>query len=256
VVRDWIDTTVGEAQRHVSRWFERQAVVGSFGERPRPLGLFALAAATVRDANKDLAPPTPRLLLRAALMGTPLPTSLLHQAVRRNRADQGVTRQRAALIKLVLRSQERETEEDSMVQLNPDEPRAAYQCGRLLAILEQAQRLAIPGVKASIVDRYYGTASSAPGSVFPTLLRGAQAHLGKLERDRPSAWGALQRRLEEILGRVRTFPRTLTLEDQGLFALGYYHQRAFDRAQAREAAERRRAGAADANEEAVAAEPA
>ena len=65
-------------------------------------------------------------------------------------------------------------------------------------------------------------------------MRGAQPHLAKLQRDRPGAYHALQRRVEDILaGLEGGFPRTLTLEDQALFALGYYHQRAHDRAQAR-----------------------
>ncbi len=132
-----------------------------------------------------------------------------------------------------------------MVQLNATHPNAGYQCGRLLAVLEDIQRLAIPGAKATIVDRYYGTASSAPIAVFSRLLRGAQPHLAKLERDRRGAWVALQGRMGEIMGRISTFPRTLTLEEQGLFALGYYHQRAHDRAQAIEGAERRRALAAE-----------
>ncbi len=140
-----------------------------------------------------------------------------------------------------------------MVQLNSDNPSAAYRCGRLLAVLEQVQRLALPGVKSTIVDRFFGTASSAPASVFGRLIRGAQPHLGKLQRDRPCAYVALQRRLEEVQGGIPAsgFPRVLTLEDQGVFALGYYHQRAFDRAQARDAAERRKAGAAPTADEAV-----
>ena len=137
-----------------------------------------------------------------------------------------------------------------MVQLDPDNPSAAYRCGRLLAVLEAVQRLAVPGAKATIVDRFFGTASSAPASVFGRLLRGAQPHLAKLERDRRGAYVALQRRLEEIQAGLPAsgFPRVLTLEDQGIFALGYYHQRAFDRAQAREATERRKAGVAPADE--------
>ena len=129
-----------------------------------------------------------------------------------------------------------------MVRLNPTHPSAAYHCGRLLAVLENIQRLAIPGIKATIVDRFFGTASSAPASVFSRLVRGAQPHLGKLERDNRPAYIALQRRMEDILANLDGFPRVLTLHDQGLFALGYYHQHAFDRAQRREAAERRRAG--------------
>jgi len=247
VVRDWIDTTVGEVKDHLAQWFSRQRIVGPYGEEPQPLGLFALAAATVRDAQ-ELAPPTPRALLRSALTAAPLPPGLLYQAVRRNRAEQGVTRPRAALIKLVLLSHETSNKEDPMVQLDPDSPNLAYRCGRLLAVLEAVQRLAIG--KATIVDRFFGTASSAPASVFGRLLRGAQPHLAKLERDRRGAYVALQRRLEEIQAGLPAsgFPRVLTLEDQGIFALGYYHQRAFDRAQAREAAERRKAGVAPADE--------
>ena len=83
--------------------------------------------------------------------------------------------------------------------------------------------------------------------MHPLLGRGFVADEDKLERDNRGAYVALQRRMEDILAQIRAgssiaFPRILTLSDQGLFALGYYHQRAFDRGQAREAAERRRAG--------------
>jgi len=257
VVRDWIDTTVGQVKRHLvgpGGWFPRQAIVGPWGEEPQPLGLYALAAATVRDAARELAPPTPRALLRSALTAVPLPPGLLYQAVRRNRAEQGVTRPRAALIKLVLLGQGGNEKEDFMVQLDPDNPSPAYRCGRLLSVLETVQRLAVPGVNSTIVDRFFGTASSAPASVFPRLLRGAQPHLAKMKRDKPGAHIALQRRLEEILDGIAAsgFPRILTLEEQGIFALGYYHQRAHDRGQAREASERRKAGLAPVPEEELA----
>jgi CRISPR-associated protein Csd1 len=258
VVRDWIDTTVGEVQRQLARWFEWQRIVDNAGEDAPPLGLYALAAATVRDARKDLAPPTPRALLHAALTGSPVPWSLLAQAVRRNQAEQRVTRPRAALIKLVLASQGK-IEEGTMAQLELDNSSTAYHCGRLLAVLENAQDAAIPGIKAGIGDRYYGTASSAPASVFPQLLKGAKNHLSKLQRDRPGAHyrivaqldevtSHLTVRLDEMTGRLTGLPRTLTLEEQGLFSLGYFHQSAANRASIREASERRRAGAAAAAE--------
>ncbi len=251
VVRDWIDTTVGQVRGHLATWFARQRIVDAYGAEARPLGLFGLAASTVRDPRTDLAPPTPRALLHAALTGTPLPFDLLYQAVRRNRAEQSITRQRAALIKLVLLSQHPKGMEDFMVKLAPDHPSPAYHCGRLLAVLEAVQRLAVPGINATIVDRFYGTASSTPASVFWRLLRGAQPHLAKLRRDRKAAHEALQRRLEQIQANLSEYPRILTLEEQGLFALGYYHQRAFDRAQAREASERRKAGLAPVAEDIV-----
>jgi CRISPR-associated protein Csd1 len=234
VVRDWIDTTVGEAAGRIARWFELQRIVDAYGEEPRPLGIYALAVCTVRLAS-DLPVTTPRALLRAAFSGTPLNMAIAFEAVRRNRAEQTITRPRAALIKLVLLSQEPDLKEDYMVALEADHPDIGYQCGRLLAVLEQVQRAALPNANATIIDRFFGTASSAPASVFARLLRGAQPHLSKLERDRPGAHGALQRQLEEVLAHIpgRTaFPKTLSLQQQALFSLGYYHQRAHDRAQA------------------------
>jgi len=271
VVRDWIDTTVGEVRRHLSVWFSRQAIVGAWGEEPQPLpvvGYFhrdksrwvdGLAESLVpeirgrRDPN-NLNPAFARELLRSALTGVRLPPGLLYHAMRRNRAEQGVTRPRAALIKLVLLGQDGSEKEDFMVQLDLDNPSPAYRCGRLLSVLETVQRLAVPGAKSTIVDRFFGTASSAPASVFGRLLRGAQPHLAKLERDKPGAHIALQRRLEDIQAGIAAagFPRTLTLVEQGIFALGYYHQRAYDRAQAREASERRKAGLAPVPEEELA----
>jgi CRISPR-associated protein Csd1 len=85
----------------------------------------------------------------------------------------------------------------------------------------------MPGVNNTIIDRFFGTASSAPASVFGRLMRGAQPHLSVLERDKPGAFVNLQRELEAVYAHIKIFPRTLTLQDQGLFALGYYHQRAY-----------------------------
>ena len=203
------------------------------GENSRPLGLFVLAASTVHDVRRDLPVTTPRALFRAALVGAPLPLELAFQAVRRCRAEQRVTRPRAALIKLVLLSQERQPpKEEYMVALEPDHPSPAYHCGRLLAVLESVQKAALGRVNTTIVDRYYGAASSTPGIVFGTLLRGAQPHLAKLKRDRPGANVNLQRRVEEICAKIGDWPATLALKDQALFSLGYYHERAHDRAEA------------------------
>jgi CRISPR-associated protein Csd1 len=107
-----------------------------------------------------------------------------------------VTPARAALIKMVLLSQRQQSKEDDMVELDETNHDPGYLCGRLLAVLEQTQRQALG--TATIVDRFYGSASSAPASVFGRLLRGAQPHLSRLERDRKGAFIALQRRLGEV----------------------------------------------------------
>jgi len=238
VVRDWIDTTVGAVKENLGRWFARQQIVDEYGKSADPFSVYWLARATVREA-KDLPVTTPRALLRAALTNTPLPMGLLYQAVRRSRAERNVTHQRAALIKLVLASQAPYTQEDRMTTLDLHSPDPAYRYGRLLAVLAEVQRNAIG--KAALVDRFYGTASSAPAAVFGRLLRGAQPHLSKLERDRPGVAFALERRIEEVMSGIDGFLPILTLEQQGRFALGFYHQRAHDRAQMQAAAERKKA---------------
>jgi CRISPR-associated protein Csd1 len=252
VVRDWLDTTVGKAKASIGRWFQMQRIVGMYGEAPfsternRPLSLYWLATATVRDA-KDIQRETTTALVRAALLGAPIPLYLLQAVINRCRAERNVNLRQATLIKMVLMSHNDKfknpdfnEEDDLMVALNPNAD-TAFQCGRLLSVLENAQLSAIPGIKATLVDRFYGAASSTPATAFPPLLRTLQNHLGKLERDKRGAYVRLQEELEEIMGRIGAqFPRTLTLQQQGEFALGYYHQRAHNRARIGEAAERKR----------------
>ena len=235
-VRDWLDTTVEAVQRCVARYFALQHIVDRDGAEGPPYGLYALAKATLRkDATdtRDLSPNVPKDLLHLALKGGALSKSILYQAVKRNCAEQTITRPRAALIKMVLLSHDTNPfPEDTMTQLDPTNHDPAYLCGRLLAVLESIQRRAIPNANATITDRFFGTASAAPASVFGNLIRKSQAHLAKLRKEKSGTEWALQAKLEEILRPVSSFPKTLTLEQQGLFGLGYYHQRAQDRADA------------------------
>jgi CRISPR-associated protein Csd1 len=232
VVRDWIDTTVSEARAHIARWFEHQTIVGPRGEEPRLFAITALAGATVREL-RDLRPRVMCGLFRAALTGMPVPLNLMYEAVHRSRAEQKITNARAALIKLVLRSLSKSGEEDLLVRLDESNHNRAYMCGRLLALFELSQRPANVGIgsNATIVGRFFSTASSSPLSVFSRLPRGP-IHLAKLKHDQRDAYLAIQPRLEEIMAGIGALPMTLAIEEQGLFSLGYYHQRAHDRAQA------------------------
>jgi len=98
----------------------------------------------------------------------------------------------------------------------------AYLLGRLFAALEKTQEDALPGINATIRDRFYGSVSATPGAVFPRLLRGYQHNLSKLEGGQKVNRDRL---VQAIHGALASFPSHLGLEDQGLFAIGYYHQR-------------------------------
>ena len=106
------------------------------------------------------------------------------------------------------------------MSLNKENKTPAYLLGRLFAVLERTQEDALPGLNATIRDRYLSSASATPGSVFPILLRLAQHHISKAE------YGGFQnKRITEIVDGLDGFPAHLKLEDQGVFFIGYYHQR-------------------------------
>jgi CRISPR-associated protein Csd1 len=234
VVKDWIDTTVGHALKSIGRYFELQRMVDWDGSTGEPLPLFRLAGATVRF--KETPPDeVTKSLIRLAFDGTPLPHDLLYLAVRRNRAEQTVTRARAILLRMAFESGKPidEVKESTMSGLDASRTDAAYVCGRMLAIIDRIQWSALGDVNASVIDKFFGSASSNPGLTFPILLRGAQFHLNKLARDKPGTRVNLQRELEETSELIDGFPARLNLQDQGVFALGFYHQRAHDRAEAK-----------------------
>ncbi|MES2770607.1 MAG: type I-C CRISPR-associated protein Cas8c/Csd1, partial [Pseudomonadota bacterium] len=169
-------------------------------------------------------------VMRAILDGTPYPAVLLTLAVQRCRAEQQPSHARAALIKACLNRAIRwhkQTHPDQPAKeftamLDPTDTRPAYRLGRLFATLEKIQEEANPGLNATIRDRYYGAASSIPISVFTTLLRLKNHHLGKLHIGRATQ---MEKLIGEIMSGLADFPRILTLPEQGHFALGYYHQR-------------------------------
>jgi CRISPR-associated protein Csd1 len=247
-IRDWIDTTVPEAQASLARYFQLQRIVDRSGAFGRYFGVNALANATLREGakNEQPSPLVPHALMHVALHGGPLPDALLAQVVRRIQADGALTHARAALIKMVLASQVANADasrwETYMAELDGSNREPAYLCGRLLAVLDSVQRAALGERNATIIDRFFGAASTAPVAVFGRLIQGAQPHLGKLRRERPNVYAALDSRLQSILADLDTFPRTLNVREQGLFALGFYHQRAADMRAARERAAARRAG--------------
>ena len=108
--------------------------------------------------------------------------------------------------------------------LNTESCDTAYVLGRLFAVLESIQMDTNPGIRSTIRDRYFNSASTAPASVFPILNRLKNSHLKKLEREKGSSKIYYERLLTELMGKLEHFPLRLSLEEQGEFALGYYHQ--------------------------------
>ena len=179
---------------------------------------------------EDISPQLAGEITRAVLTGSRYPRSLLANVIMRMRADGDISGVRVALCKSVLtrdlRLGVKGINEEVPVSLDKEASNPGYRLGRLFAVLESAQRNALgTQVNATIRDRYYGAASATPTSIFPMLLRNTQNHLAKVRKEKPGLAHNLEREIGEIIdGLGSQFPRSLKLEDQGRFAIGYYHQ--------------------------------
>lgn len=191
------------------------------------------ATAPSRDGKakaEDVPPQLAGEMTRAILTGSRYPRSLLATLIMRMRADGDISGVRVALCKAVLarelRLSGKANQEELPMSLDKEASNPGYRLGRLFAVLESAQRSALGDkVNATIRDRYYGAASATPATVFPMLLRNTQNHLAKLRKDKPGLAVNLERDIGEIIdGMLSQFPRSLRLEDQGRFAIGYYQQ--------------------------------
>jgi CRISPR-associated protein Cas8c/Csd1 subtype I-C len=229
IVRDYLEERLPRVRANLARWFRELRIADlsreGLGKPSCRFALWQLALATALDMDQ-VAPETPSRLLLTALKGDPVPESLLVACLRRLRAEgaAGFRPARMGLVKLILLRRNIPVTET----LSPDEKHPAYLYGRLLAVFEQIQYAALGDVNANVVDKFYGTFSAAPALVFSRLFSNAQNHLRKLRSEKPGAFVNLDRLLTEVSKLLPASPPRgqLSLQDQGRFALGYYHQRA------------------------------
>jgi CRISPR-associated protein Csd1 len=254
-VRSWHTDTLANADKHVRSYF---AVIQLESDEVTP-ALRDMASATINKARKQRTRPTPasyNALFEAAWRGRPLPYSLLATAIRRQKLElakgwgdkkerpefENRLRARTALIQLCFGIRNAGTTATQETIMNTKE--SSILCGRLLAILDKIHDVAHDGKSASSpANRLYGAASATPALVFPKLCQLARYHLQKMDAGmaRKLEYGVpkdrredgLQEDFEGLAAVVATlkessdgnFPRLLSLEDQGRFALGFYYER-------------------------------
>jgi CRISPR-associated protein Csd1 len=235
-IRYWLCDTLGDLVQCLRQHAQDLNLEPSPWKTAPSVWRLALATAPSRgDPPKAKADDVPPLLagelMRAILTGGRYPQSLLTNVVMRMRSDGDISGVRAALCKAVLNrdlrlSNSNVPDKEVPVSLDVHSTNSGYLLGRLFAVLEGAQRLALGSqVNATIRDRYYGSASATPALVFPVLLRNTQNHMSRIRKDKPGAAINIERDIQEVIDKLPgEFPKHLGMQDQGRFAIGYYHQ--------------------------------
>jgi CRISPR-associated protein Csd1 len=245
VLREWIATSLDAVCRVLKQYDAARTIVSVDGHSVDRVAvqdmLWALRPWKSRSASDSAN--IVRGLVRTAYTGTPPPPELLDIAVQRFRvpvrprnneiAELEKWRQaQAAAIKLVLTYG---TEEASTLQsLNVVGRSGPHLCGQLLAVLEEAQlRASGWRINATLVDRFYGGASTSPSTTLGSLVKQAtQAHMPKIRKS-SLGYEELEQTIENVMQELDEcggLPGTLTLRQQGEFALGFYLRRAAFRA--------------------------
>jgi CRISPR-associated protein Csd1 len=261
-VHHWADLALNQVKLNLQNWHRQLRVEYPryAGEEPNPVRLWQLLYALDRDGEPN--DHTVLALLRRSIEGLPLGYSVLSTALTRLRHPGGndaKARDKAGdkkndpmslarlrvpigLIRMCINDlfRQQKGRNEMSEGLDPTCPIPAYVCGRLMAEFENLQRSSSESeVNSSILDRYFALASTYPAVAFPKIESLAQKHLRKLRRDKPSAAYAIDGRLQELHNLLQpsasgAYPGKLGLDGQGLFALGYYHQKARSRSQAQD----------------------
>lgn len=228
-IRFWYEGNVKEIKERVAEHFQDIEMVRAPHD-PEFLSLFQLLVSTATERKADNIPPNlGGDVARAVLTGTAYPRTLLANAIRRCKAEQAVGFARASIIKGVLVRNARiskSTNKEVSMALDRTYDNIGYVLGRLFAVLERIQEQAQgKGLNKTIRDTYFGAATSSPLVTFNRLDQLAIHHLAKIRNSgKSTVW------LDKLLGEVNGllpkegYPAILSLENQGRFSVGYYHQ--------------------------------
>lgn len=219
----WSEQPLREFAGLISRHFEDMEIVDIRKDKKPYAGLHSmLGSVTLSGKSSDAAPNLPEAVVKSIFQGLPYPMSLFQACIRRIRAEQSVTIVRAAIIKAYLNRLNNNNDIKIKIMLDKENQNQGYLCGRLFAVLDKIQEDA-NGIH-SIRERYMNSASSTPATVFSTVLNLSAHHLEKLNNGKQVYYEKLK---QEIISKLDAdgFPAHLSLQDQGRFFVGYYHQR-------------------------------
>ena len=226
-IRFFVRNNFGRFVTDVSKHYEDMSIEKQYPNEPDHIPLWKLMIETVPPSSKEKAssPLLSGSVMRSILMGLPYPAALYNAVMARIKAEKDISYYKASIIKACIsRNNKNKYKEVLTMSLNEKANQKEYVLGRLFAVLEKAQLDANPGIKSTIKDRYFTSACATPATIFPTLLRLSNHHISKAE------YGyAIDNQIKGIMEILNVednpFPKNFSLEQQGIFILGYYHQK-------------------------------
>lgn len=239
-IRDWIEISLDEYKVNIAQWFKDIRIVHyDFDKKESMLTYPALGqliwACSRKEAKDDTTiSRAAKLLWNCALKNQAAPLWILSVVLKRiahnetssdGKSVNTFTTARASLIRFVL-NRNHIGGIKMKEELDIENSAPAYLCGRLFSLIEGIQRSALgKDINAGVRERFFSAASASPSAAFGRLMRMMQNHLTKIRQDKPGLAIVLDMETTELCSKIKHFPMTLSLEQQGQFALGYYHQK-------------------------------
>lgn len=232
-VRFFYEDAIGAIWENLSEHASRMKIVKPVFEDQEFINIWQMLMETVNQnlTDKTPVPHMSAMTLQSVISDTPYPQSLYAGVLSRIRAEhKGVTYRKASIIKAFLIKNYKWEEGKNMEALNEGCKDRAYILGRLFAVMEKAQKEAVGNINQTICDKFYNSACTTPRSIFPVLIRLSNSHLSKLKRTKPGRGYYFTAKMQDLMDKIPVtdddpgFPRRFSYEDQGKFALGYYHQ--------------------------------
>jgi len=238
-VRDWIENSLYDFRGSIAQWF-KDISIAEYDEDLKKLKthyarLYDLARSCQRknsdgsfDKDDTSLSRVAGYLWNAALKNNVLPLWLLTRILQRARLDKyGITADRAALIKVILNRNKKGGDFMITEKMEDGYKPVAYVCGQIFSKLESIQYAALGDRNAGIRERYFTYAMTSPAAAFGRLFNLNSKHFTKLKSEKPGLAVNMDKELQELCKDIdiNRFPATFMLEEQGQFAIGYYHQK-------------------------------
>lgn len=225
-VRFFYSNSFGNIVNNIEAHYSRMQLIKPSFETSNviPLWMMLQAIGDQKASNKNPSPQLSGDILKAIITGHQYPTTMFQQLQLRIRGDRDINWKRASIIKAyLLRNTDKEINKEVLtVQLNEETTYQPYVLGRLFSVLEEIQSEANPTINTTIKDKYFSSACSTPAVIFPILLSLTEKHLRKFDTGKKIYYS---KKLQGITSMItETYPAHLTLTEQGVFQLGYYHQ--------------------------------